>query len=985
MPEARQTMKMPELFMFARVFAIGLLTAEVFRLSYYAGEKFAPLLADVDWRVRATGMAAGLLICLAYVLMRDARSTIVRLGRSLRFDLFLIVLLGVWANELISPSLVKIHEAVKEANPLWAPTVLGILLLLLLSPLYRTYWLRKKIAGPQLYFLADDEIETEEDDILQNKGQAKDFAAAVLRSEAHSGLVFGIDGPWGIGKTSFINLAEQHWRVAGANSVIVFRFEPLRYAADPDLSERLIRELSATIQQQVYAPEFRPVASRYSRMVKGISILGIRLSFEPSIETFDKLLEDIDDILKSIHRRVIVVIDDLDRLEAKTVNNVLFTIRRTFKLSQATYILCYDTENLVKGKDEGSNAREFLEKFVTVKLSLFVDSSMLKNFLQTDWQRNERRRPSIPSDTMFNLSSILGEMAEILGDDRAAKYLPLIGDMRKLKRFVNTVILLQLDKTDLDKTDFNRRDLINLILLHLNYPDLFRKIYAEETEGRSGIFSAKRSYDAGEVKFSNTPEFERVVNECQEQTGQFLLRQLFDVKVLEIEAVDPSDESVLKSRACFNSGQYRNLEKYLKLIVRFATPEPRETYKLYQDAVDRIKQGTLIASIFEEPAFNLWEDELAHDEFWRVLVSQSYDFTRAVAEDSINTLVEFLPRYSVLDIEHRGLRERSIYSLILLLDRAGWGRTDGRRLSNGPENVVEIAQRIFGEKAYVNRGLIHRLASDERGVLGWDDLMSFRLHCSADRQGQIYNVTSALIVHEDMSARTTGAVYSLALNGMRMLSQRVFEHFRGTYIEPKLNFFAEVDKTSDSAFLGDSERRVKMRSEQVEGGRQKLADQLLAARSAVKTFVIYQLANQNQPTGSGVGCGLYDESGVGDSSGISTIMNRYLFDICFNPNVCEDNIYHFVDHCLRNLSRGYWAGYSEEEYVASVASLASGLDQVKLKEYWAEFGHRIKEKNLPSLDRQVVTLNYKATYTEDLPKVFDALDKMEGVAPEHHE
>ena len=215
---------------------------------------------------------------------------------------------------------------------MWAPTILVALVLALISPLCRTYLSLKKKSAPQFYFLGDDEIETEEEDILQNKGLAKDFAETVLASEAHAGLVFGIDGPWGTGKTSFINLAERHWKAVG-DSVIVFRFEPLRYAAEPDLSERFLRDLTATIQRQVYAPEFRPAASRYSRMVKGISLFGFRLSIEPLSETIDELLEDIDSVLKSIRRRVIVVIDDLDRLDAKTVNNVLFAIRRTFKLS----------------------------------------------------------------------------------------------------------------------------------------------------------------------------------------------------------------------------------------------------------------------------------------------------------------------------------------------------------------------------------------------------------------------------------------------------------------------------------------------------------------------------------------------------------------------------------------------------------------------------------------------------------------------------
>jgi hypothetical protein len=77
----------------------------------------------------------------------------------------------------------------------------------------------------------------------------------------------------------------------------------------------------------------------------------------------------------------------------------------------------------------------------------------------------------------------------------AAKYLPLVGDLRKVKRFVNAMLLMQLERSDLGRTDFNKRDLINLILLHLNYPGLFRCIYAEETEGRCGTFSVRREYE----------------------------------------------------------------------------------------------------------------------------------------------------------------------------------------------------------------------------------------------------------------------------------------------------------------------------------------------------------------------------------------------------------------------------------------------------------------------------------------------------------
>ena len=777
MPERKPAMNMPELLVFARAFATGIVGTEVFRITFYLGNSFSQTLTAVDPRVRIAAVLICLFLCLAYAVKRGVPLAAWRLARSLRFDLLAAIAIGAWSNELVAPFLEATHGTVKQADPRWAQVVLGLLCTLLLSPLAGLYRPRSRPKPSQLYFIPDEEVANKDEDLLEYEAQAKPFAETVLASGAHPGLVYGVDGPWGVGKTSFINLAERHWQNS-PESVIVCRFEPLRYASEPDLSERLIRDLSAAIQKQVFVPEFRPTASRYSRLLKGkadLSFLGFKLSLEPSNETMEELLDDIDDVLKRIRKRVIIVVDDLDRLDPKTVKNVLFATRRTFRLSQATYVLCYDTDILARGKDDESKAREFLEKFVTVKLSLFVDSQQLQQFLRTNWQLKENQLGSIPSDTLLRLGSVLSELANILGSEESVQYLPLVGDLRKLKRFVNAMLFIQIDKTDFSKTDFHLRDLINLMLLHLNYPGLFRRIYAEETEGRSGAFSIKRVPSSG--MFVNSDE---LTGQLERHTGTdgFLLRQLFDMTASGISSLSTIDEAILRTRAGFNQGEFRNLEKYLKLIVRFAVPEPQNTFVLYQDAVTRVRRGTSIRSVLESTYFRLEGGEHSHDQFWRVLVNQSYDFTHDVAEDAINTLVEYLPRYSTASLDDRGLRQRSIYSLNRLLDRAGWGRTQGRRDPNRPEYIVEIAWRIFGEHTHQGKGLIETLASGDRGALGWYDLMLFRLQCSADRGGQIYNVHSALIVHEDMNARTVGLVSELALHGMRRLSQEVFARFK---------------------------------------------------------------------------------------------------------------------------------------------------------------------------------------------------------------
>lgn len=975
---ARPVMKMAEIWIFVRSLAIGFLVAEVARIAFYLGTNFAPTLSSAPIWVNTGVMIACVALCAIYASRRGAFSTAGRMARSFRVDLLAAVCIGVWANRLASDWLIKPHAVLKSADPQWAPMILALLCAILLSPLVQRRLLRSKSAVSQLYFVADEEIGSEQDDLLASKNQVKAFADTVLESGAHSGIVFGVDGPWGVGKSSFINLAERYWASA-EDRVIVCRFEPLRYASESDLADRMIRDLSASIQRKVFAPEFRPAASRYSRLIKGradISFLGFKISLEPGQETAEDLLEDIDEVLKRIGRRVIVVIDDLDRLDAKTVNNILFATRRTFRISQATYVLCYDAEILASGQEEGFRAREFLEKFVNVKLSLFVDSSRIRDFLRRDWQREENRLGSIPSDTMLKLGAVLNELAEILDSDLATEYLPLVGDLRKVKRFVNSMLLMQIERSDLGRTDFNKSDLINLILLNLNFPGLFRRIYAEETEGRRGTFSVRREYKDPEYK--NTDEFLKVADEYPGAPG-FLLRQLFDVNVLKLGNMEGAGEAVLSSRACFNQHSFRNLEGYLKLIVRFATPEPRETFVLYQEAVNSVEAGRSIDLVLSSSDFSMEFGERAHDQFWRVLVNQSYGFSPSVADGAINALIDYLPRYSSIEVADRGLRPRSIYSLLRLLDRAGWGSVSGMRRDNSPDKIAEIAWRIFGEKDHKDNGLLQRIADEKRGVLGWNDIMLFRLHCSADRQGQLYNLQSSLILNQDEASATTGQVQGLAISGMRKISQFIFALFKRRYIDSHRNFYSEVDGVLDREILGDAaDYIIEKISERIEAepNAPALCTIISSMRVVIKSFVIYQLCNSLLPSGSGVGCGYYDESGAADRAGIARMMNEYVFEVCFNPALVEDNVFHFLDHCLSHMTSSFFSGRDESGYFANKAEIIGGFDSKCVGLYWRAHRDLIREKALQAGDRIVVTSNYIATYRDSLPEVFGVLDAL---------
>jgi hypothetical protein len=214
---------------------------------------------------------------------------------------------------------------------------------------------------------------------------------------------------------------------------------------------------------------------------------------------------------------------------------------------------------------------------------------------------------------------------------------------------------------------------------------------------------------------------------------------------------------------------------------------------------------------------------------------------------------------------------------------------------------------------------------------------------------------------------------------MRKLSQEVFALFKRTYIDPRRNFLSKICDTPDEAFLGEASSQLRPQAssdDQSEQDTAPLAHRVFSARSAVKIFVIYQLSNSLPPNGSGVGCGHYDERGANDGGGIARLMNEYWFGVCFNPEIHEDNVFHFLDHCLSHLSNSFFSDRNEQGYFASKAELLGGLDPKEMGRYWSQHRELICQLAHHVEERYVVTSNYTASYREYLPEVFAKLDEL---------
>src|SRR5712664_1331812 len=91
----------------------------------------------------------------------------------------------------------------------------------------------------------DNPIRTFESDTLDRSKTARLFAQQVLALDVSEGVVVGVLGDWGSGKTSFVNLARLELKQAG---ISVVDFNPWMFSGADQLVEAFFVELAAQLK-----------------------------------------------------------------------------------------------------------------------------------------------------------------------------------------------------------------------------------------------------------------------------------------------------------------------------------------------------------------------------------------------------------------------------------------------------------------------------------------------------------------------------------------------------------------------------------------------------------------------------------------------------------------------------------------------------------------------------------------------------------------
>ncbi len=987
---------------------LGILVAEIWRLSLVAAGKANGWIFSNNYESWAIGICiAGIAILVSYLIARDVPADFKKIVASGRIDVFIAISLGAWLSVAWSGFFSDWYTAFVASSsiPQLLTIISGPFILAVLIVARSVVRREKKVDSS---FIVDLELNDKEKDLLGFGDKASNFAERVFNGGSPDSFVFGVDAPWGIGKSTFINFCQQYWREKHGHEIVVYKFSPLQHSGTNDLLDVFIDGLIQAIQKDSFVPEIKPLISSYSRLLKEVSrfsIFGLALPSFSTNYTAKDACDDLTVVLRNFHKKIIIVVDDLDRISFDEMKSILFVIRKSFMFPNISYVICYDTDNISALEAETQDTEkisEFLEKFVNIKISLYLDRKDLVKYI------SENISEALSASTVdpILVGQAIGGLKDIYNSSIYHKYLPFIGDVRKLKRLINTVTLFELQTTDFKNTDFDKRDLINLLLIYIHYPNVFRKIYDTETDGGRGFFSlviphedgypdeepgAPRRNSLSDSEYKNSKYYHEYLKELPEGGRQrFLLDQVFNVDVRlkgtgdnhfatrdRYAQIDNVPEDVRTSLACFNGGwtNGRNLETYLDLIVKLAKPEESGQHRFYTRWKDEIISGSkTLKEVFTDARFAYDKSEAPREKLWRIFVNNARDLKKATAASVISHLIESMPDYSLLEIKEigLGLRHSLDYFLTRLLNDAGWTDPAGKHSNNTEKHIKEIAEWVFGESAHSDKSILDRLSAPERGVLGLYDLMVFRLSCSADRGGDIFDLTRAVAQHANPNAPIQGDTRDIAREEMREMSQKVFQIFKTQYIDPKINIFDKVAALQISDFAG---KYATYLAQKVTDGIVQQSDidkKVVEMKTRITSFILYQLGNNE--ISHGVGCGYYDPSGTKDGHGIRKLMNEYLFGLCFDPSKPE-NAQYLVDYLFRNFANAIASAREDgRKYIPSINEFTKVLDKVGLAGYWQNHGATIKALKLEDLEKIVFVGNDEASYREYVPLVFKVLD-----------
>lgn len=317
----------------------------------------------------------------------------------------------------------------------------------------------------------DAPIRTVDEDKLNRTNFARGLKNYILNIDASEGMCIGILGSWGSGKTSLINMVLSQLVEDNEDGPLIVKFNPWNFTSKSQLYGNFFSILSDQIMTTGvdkakrigkllinYAVQFEN-AVEYLPIRTPAVMIKVLKNFILKKRNLENEKDEIVKRLKEYDHKIVVVIDDLDRLSSDEIRLIFQLVCVVGKFPNIIYILAFDREIVTNSlaSVQECDGELFLEKVIQMPIEL-------------------------PQPNYDNLCLILDEYISSLtnqfdlekDDERFFQVLRMVtGKEVKTVRDINRLSnALALKLTTMEE-ELNVVDLIVITVVEINYPEFF--------------------------------------------------------------------------------------------------------------------------------------------------------------------------------------------------------------------------------------------------------------------------------------------------------------------------------------------------------------------------------------------------------------------------------------------------------------------------------------------------------------------------------
>lgn len=239
-------------------------------------------------------------------------------------------------------------------------------------------------------YSSDSPIHEQEQDRFSRWSFSERVAQVISKRSDPSSIVIGLYGIWGDGKTSVLNFIEKS--LESDENVICIKFNPWRFGTEDELLTGFFFDIAEALDAGLIKTgdklkDFLKKAAPGAGAIMGAKGAGDAVGAFISGSDINELKKRIESELESAQRRVLILIDDVDRLEKTEIHALFRLVKLTADFKYTSYILAFDKDVVAASLQDrysstSENAGEaFLEKIIQVPLHLpTVEKQVLREF-----------------------------------------------------------------------------------------------------------------------------------------------------------------------------------------------------------------------------------------------------------------------------------------------------------------------------------------------------------------------------------------------------------------------------------------------------------------------------------------------------------------------------------------------------------------------------------------------------------------------------